>query len=149
MLSEKSIEDWLYAFLGGMGIGALFILLNLIEANLPRRLTWENMLLFCVMIGMGFAFTALPLVLWEDRKKQMQVSKLTSPGWLIGEWTLVTLWTTAVLSLTLSAASFFYSGDWSVLVMLAVFAPLSAMLSAYFVSRNRALQQENDRWKKT
>lgn len=149
MPSEKPIKDWLYAFLGGGGMGALFILLNLVEGNLPRRLTWGNMVLFCMMIGLGFTLAAMSLVQWEDRKKQMQTSTLTSPGWLIGEWILVTLWTTAVLSFTLSAASFIYSGDWFVLVMLAVFAPLSALLAAYFVSRNRSLERGDDRWKKT
>lgn len=142
MPTNSPLQNWFYAILGGMAIGALFILLSLIEGNLSRNLTWEDMLLFCLTIGLGFATAAMSLVQWEDRKKQISPSTLTSPGWLLGEWILIFLWTTALLSLSMSTAVFFYSGDWFLLVMLAVFGPLSALLAAHFVSRNRSLQGE-------
>lgn len=148
-MSDRFLRDWIYAFFAGASFGALFLLLRLTVGDLPGGFAPPDGFLFCVMTGVGFAVAAMSLVWWEDRKQRMSLSKITSTGWLLGEWVFTTVWIVIVLSVPLSGAAYFYSGDWPVTVMAVAFAPLSAVLTAYLVSRNSELKQENSPWKET
>lgn len=142
MPHTQLLKDWFFAFLAGTGLGAAFLLAELFVGSLPGRVTWDDLVLFCVMVGLGFAFAATSLVWWEEQKERMSLETLTSTSWLIGEWIATTLWTVVVLSFSMSAAAFFYSGDWPVLIMAAIFTPLSALLAVVFVWRDRKREGE-------